>query len=148
MTRTDPTNPTHDETTPAAPVVPGDLFARHQTITGLRALADFLEANPGVPVNEYGHDLLISARAAADASAAALVDQTAALLGVDVADDLDRGGHYTATRTFGRISYRIVHIPDYRRREHLARDSYQHNIRLDTNQDTNQDGDQGSGRAA
>ncbi|MER7548190.1 hypothetical protein ABTW95_34810 [Spirillospora sp. NPDC127506] len=118
------------------PIVPGDLFARHQTITGLRALADFLEANPAVPVNEYGHDLIISVRNMDDASAAARVDQLAALLGVDVDDDTRHGGHYTATRTFGRISYSVVHIPEQRHREHHARDSYRDNITLDTDQDT------------
>ncbi|WP_021598452.1 hypothetical protein [Actinomadura welshii] len=127
---TTPSNPTG----PAAPVVPGDLFARHQIITGLRALAVFLEANPAVPVKEFGHDLTVSIRAD-DASAVALVDATAALLGVDVADDTDQGGHYTATRTFGRISYRIVHIPQRRREEYHARDSYRDNIVLGPDQD-------------
>jgi hypothetical protein len=142
--RTDPTGQT-------APLVPGDLFARHQTITGLRALADFLEANPAVPVNEYGHDLIISVRNMDDASAAARVDQLAALLGVDVDDDTRHGGHYTATRSFGRITYSVVHIPEQRHREYHARDSYHDNITLDTNQDDQNDdqgGDQGTGRAA
>jgi hypothetical protein len=137
-THTDPTGQT-------APLVPGDLFARHQAITGLRALADFLEANPAVPVNEYGHDLIVSVRAADDAAAAALVDKAAALLGVDVDDDTRHGGHYTATRSFGRISYRIVHIPQHRRDQYRAQDSYRDNITLD---DTHQDGDQDTGRAA
>ncbi|URN07691.1 hypothetical protein LUW74_32935 [Actinomadura madurae] len=126
-----PSNPTG----PAAPVVPGDLFARHQIILGLRALAVFLEANPGVPVNEFGHDLTVSV-VADDASAVALVDQAAALLGVDVADDTGRGGHYTATRTFGRVSYRIVHIPQRRHEEYRARDSYWDNITVDTGHTT------------
>ncbi|MCP9952913.1 hypothetical protein [Actinomadura madurae] len=124
-----------NSTRPAAPVVPGDLFARHQIIVGLRALAVFLEANPGVPVNEFGHDLIVSVRAD-DASAVALVDATAALLGVDVADDTGRGGHYTATRTFGRVSYRIVHIPQRRHEEYRARDSYWDNITVDTGHTT------------
>lgn len=138
-------NPT-GRTGSAVPVVPGDLFARHQVITGLRALADFLEANPAVPVNEYGNDLLVSVRTGDDASAAAVVDHAAALLGVDVHDDTRRGGHYTATRTFGRISYRIVHIPDCSRREYRAQTSYQDNIRLDLDQD--EQGANDSGRAA
>ncbi|WP_412515642.1 hypothetical protein K8Z49_27780 [Actinomadura madurae] len=141
---TTPSNPTG----PAAPVVPGDLFARHQTITGLRALAVFLEANPAVPVNEYGHDLTVSVRASDDASAVALVDATAALLGVDVTDDTDRGGHYTATRTFGRVSYRIVHIPQRRREEYRARDSYRDNITLDADQRSDQGHGEISGRVA
>jgi hypothetical protein len=140
---TTPSNPT-GRTAAAAPVVPGDLFSRHQIILGPRALAVFLEANPDVPVNEHGHDLTVSVRASDDTSAVALVDQTAALLGVDVTDDTARGGHYLATRTFGRISYRIVHIPQQRHEEYRARDSYRDNITLDTDRD----GSQSGGRAA
>ncbi|NVI85773.1 hypothetical protein [Actinomadura sp. BRA 177] len=124
------TNPTGQ--TP--PIVPGDLFARQQTITGLRALADFLEANPAVPVDEYGETYHVFAHDN-DASAVAQVDQTAALLGAEVTDDRPTGGHYTATKRFGRITYRIVHIPKRNKREALARNSYRHNIILDTNQD-------------
>ncbi|MGK5557672.1 hypothetical protein ACSNOI_39295 [Actinomadura kijaniata] len=114
------------------PIVPGDLFARHQTITGLRALADFLEANPHIPVTEYGEYYSVFTRPArTDASGRALVDQAAALLGVDVRDDTDRGGHYTASRTFGRITYRVVHVPQRARDVHEARWSYATNITLD-----------------
>lgn len=128
-THTDPTGQT-------APLVPGDLFARHQTITGLRALADFLEANPAVPVNEYGATFHVPIQAADDASAAALVDNTAELLGVNAEHDTRRGGHYIATRTFGRITYTVFHIPEQERAASLARDSYRTNITLDTDQDT------------
>ncbi|NVI88065.1 hypothetical protein [Actinomadura sp. BRA 177] len=136
------------------PIVPGDLFARQQTITGLRALADFLEANPAVPVEEYGHNLILSVRNMDDASAAALVDRTAALLGVEVTDDTHWGGHYTATRAFGRITYRIVHIPEQARAASRARDSYRDSITLDTDQDEQsgkdggKDGGKDAGRAA
>ena len=134
-----------------APVVPGDLFARHQIITGLRALADFLEANPAVPVNEYGATFHVPIRATDDASAAALVDHAAALLGVNAQHDTRRGGHSIATRTFGRIDYTVFHIPEQERAACLARDSYRTNITLDTTQDdqsTDQDGGQDTGRTA
>ncbi|MFA1546785.1 hypothetical protein [Actinomadura chokoriensis] len=139
---TDPTGQTEQ----TRPVVPGDLFARHQVITGLRALADFLEANPGVPVPEYGETFDVFARTGDDTSSAALVDHVAALLGVPVDDDRPLGGHYKAAKSFGRMAYRIIHIPDQRRREHEAEMSYRANIRLDP--DHNQDRDQGTGRAA
>jgi hypothetical protein len=116
--------------------VPGDLFARHQTIAGLRALADFLEANPGVPVKEYGETYHVPIQAGADASEVALVDQAAALLGVTVDDNRPRGGHYIATRTFGRISYTVFHIPDRQKADSRARDSYRDNIVLDTDHNT------------
>jgi hypothetical protein len=139
-THTNPTGQTD-------PIVPGDLFARHQTITGLRALADFLEANPAAPVDEYGEIYNVFTRDCDDASAAALVDQTAALLGVEITDRRSRGGHYTASKTFGRITYAVVHIPERQKHESRARDSYYRNIVLDTDQD-DQDGDQDTGRAA
>uniref|UniRef100_UPI003F491EE1 hypothetical protein n=1 Tax=Actinomadura rifamycini TaxID=31962 RepID=UPI003F491EE1 len=119
----------HD--TNSSPIVPGDLFARHQTITGLRALADFLEANPAVPVEEYGQTFHLSVCDLDDASGAAVVDRVAALLGVDVCDETARGGHYTATKTFGRISYKIVHIPARAWDEYRARDSYHDSVICD-----------------
>ncbi|TQM66822.1 hypothetical protein FHX41_0411 [Actinomadura hallensis] len=131
-----------DPTGRTSPIVPGDLFARHQTITGLRALADFLEANPGVPVNTYGETFHVPIRAADDASAVALVDQTAALLGVNAQHDTRRGGHYLATRTFGRIAYTVFHIPEQQWAASLARDSYRDNIRLD-HHDQGDDSDTG-----
>lgn len=142
------TNPT-GQTTPASPVVPGDLFARHQTITGLRALADLLEANPAVPVKEFGADYSVHTRVGDDAAAAARVDQVAALLGAQVTDDRPRGGHYIASKTFGRIAYRIVHIPARQMHEHYAHMSYRDNIRLgDTDQNGDQDSGEDTGRAA
>lgn len=118
------------------PVVPGDLFARHQTIAGLRALADFLEATPDVPVAEYGREYTLYTRDCHDTCGRAEVDRIAALLGVPVTDDTDRDGHYTAERAFGRIVYRIVHIPARRTAEYEARNSYRDNITLDPTPDT------------
>ncbi|QXJ23619.1 hypothetical protein AGRA3207_004801 [Actinomadura graeca] len=129
-------------------IVPGDLFARHHTIAGLRALADFLEANPAVPVREFGGDYTLFTRRGDDAAAVAMVDRVAALLGAEITDDRPRGGHYLAEKTFGRITYGIVHVPDQRRRESLARDSYFHNIVLDTDQYTGEHGGEDSGLVA
>ncbi|MGW2312795.1 hypothetical protein [Actinomadura luteofluorescens] len=125
-----------------SPLVPGDLFARHQVITGLRALADFLETNPCVPVHEYGATFPFSV-CEGDAASAARVDQVAALLGVPVADDRPTGGHYTASKSFGRITYRIVHVPQRRHDEYDAYMSYRDNIRLDPDQNNGEDGEEG-----
>lgn len=129
-----------DATGQPSSVVPGDLFARHQTITGLRALADFLEANPAVPIKEYGGDYNVYTRTGDDAAAVAAVDQVAALLNTEVTDDRPRDGHYIASKTFGRITYQIVHIPARQMDEHHAHNSYRDNIRLDPDQNN---GDQG-----
>ncbi|MEU9840494.1 hypothetical protein AB0C69_14870 [Actinomadura sp. NPDC048032] len=127
---TSSTNPTGQASLP----VPGDLFARHQTITGLRALADFLEANPAVPINEYGREYNVYTRAEDEAVAVAMVDKVAALLGAEVADKRSEGGHYSAEKTFGRITYGIVHVPKRRHDEYDAYTSYRHNILLDPDQ--------------
>ncbi|WP_067816925.1 hypothetical protein [Actinomadura kijaniata] len=116
-----------------SPIVPGDLFARHQTITGLRALADFLEANPDVPVCEYGWTLRmsqgVSQNAETDAHQRAEVDRVAALL--DVEPSTTPGGHYQAFRRFGRIVYQISHIPARRMEEHEALMSYADHFHAD-----------------
>ncbi|WP_242888068.1 hypothetical protein [Actinomadura litoris] len=130
-THTNPTNPTD----PTGGVVPGDLIARHQVITGLRDLADFLEDNPAAPVSAYGNSLEAFAQEDEETLSAAVVDQAAELLGVPVQDRRPQGGHYTASRSFGRITYRVVHIPDRNHRAYQARMSYLDNIRLDTDQD-------------
>ena len=105
--------------------IPGDLLTRGKVITGLRQLADYLDAHPAIPVGTYGWDLNIYPdRGDGDGAARAEVDRIAALLGVQVRDDTGRGGHYTAARTFGLICYRAVHIPQTRMAEHEALMSY------------------------
>ena len=108
----------------AQPIVPGDLFARVQTIRGLRALADFLEANPAVPVSTYGADYKFFARAETDAEERAEIDRIASALGEDIDDETSRSGHYTVTKTFGRITYTAVHVPAQRQAAHEALMSY------------------------
>lgn len=117
------------------PIVPGDLFARHQTITGLRALADLLETNPAVPVEEYGTSYTVWIDAATDDQGRAHIARIAALLGADVEDRLALGGHCTTLRAFGRVRYSAVYIPARRLAEREARMSYATNIVLDQNQD-------------
>jgi hypothetical protein len=114
-------------------VIPGDLFARHQTISGLRALADFLESNPAVPVPAYGWDLNLYMRDHGDDRChRAEVGRIAALLHAAPVDDTADGGHLVVSKTFGRISYRAVHVPARQMDEHYAHMSYRNNITLDT----------------
>src|SRR3954467_13526216 len=102
---------TTERTTPMDPIIPGDFFARAQTISGLRALADFLEANPAAPVDEYGCTFHYFPHEVTDAQGRAVVDQAAELLRVVASDRTSLGGHYTAAKSFGRIHYEIAHIP-------------------------------------
>jgi hypothetical protein len=108
----------------AQPIVPGDLFARTQTIAGLRKLADFLEANSAVPVREYGCDYMVFARAETEEAERAEVDRIAAALGETVTDETSSGGHYRVSKTFGRITYTAVHVPARRKAAHDALMSY------------------------
>jgi hypothetical protein len=106
-------------------IIPGDLLTRSKAITGLRQLADYLEAHPAIPVAPFGWDLHIyTDRDEDDAAARAEVDRIAAVLGVQVRDDTGRGGHYMAARTFGLISYAAVHIPTRQMAEHRALMTY------------------------
>ena len=105
-------------------LIPGDLLYRAKVIGGLRQLADYLDAHPGVPVCPFGWDLSIYPQSADDADRAAEVDRIAAILGVDVADQTADGGHYTAARTFGLITYEAVHIPRRHRDASKALMSY------------------------
>ncbi|GLY74385.1 hypothetical protein [Actinoallomurus iriomotensis] len=109
-------------TTP--PTVPGDLLARAQTIAGLRALADFLENNPSIPVREYGGDYTVFPYADDDAAERAEIDRIATALGETVTDETGRGGHYTVSKTFGRITYNAIHVPAKRQAAHEALMSY------------------------
>jgi hypothetical protein len=106
------------------PNIPGDLIARTQTIAGLRALADFLENNPEVPVREYGEEYTYFARRDDATVECAEINRIAALLGETVTDETGCGGHYTVSKTFGRITYTAVHIPAERRAAHQALMSY------------------------
>jgi hypothetical protein len=115
---------------PGHPIVPSDLFSRHQIIEGLVDLAAFLEANPDVPVSEYGWTLAVSqgvsTSAETDAAQHAEVDRVAALLGVE--PETSRGDHYTASRAFGRIVYEVSHVPAREMAEHYALMSYADNF--------------------
>jgi hypothetical protein len=91
--------------------IPGDLLHRAKVTSGLRQLADWLDAHPDVPVSPYGWDLSIYPQHDDDAARAAEVDRIATILGVTVTDQTSQGGHYTAARTFGLITYEAVHIP-------------------------------------
>jgi hypothetical protein len=119
--------------------IPDDMFARAQTIAGLRQLADYLEDHPGLPVKEFGLEYNVYADTRndtdADAAGRAWVDQIAVVLGATPTDDSARDGHYWVSTTFGRVSYRAVHIPSRAWARHRAEDSYRNNITHGLNHD-------------
>ncbi|WP_018653813.1 hypothetical protein [Actinomadura flavalba] len=109
--------------------------SRAAAIAGLRALADFLDANPAVPFTS--RDLMqFTAHDTTDDTGRATVDHIAALLDVPVCDETADGGHYTTTRHFGPLAYRLIHIPTATRTRHLLTRSYETNITFDPPEQT------------
>jgi hypothetical protein len=85
-----------------------DSTERAALISGLRALADYLESSPEVPAPAYS-----SVHAFPPdgdwAGMRAEIDVIAARLAVPAC--LTGGGHYVAARSFGPVEYRAVAIP-------------------------------------
>lgn len=96
-----------------------DCTVRAEFIAGLRRLADFLAANPKVPVPSTGADIIVHALGSDDEQRAA-IDRIAALIDRPASD----GDHYTTTRDFGPITYRAVAIPERCMQEWHALMSY------------------------
>ena len=78
-------------------------------ITGLRALAGFLEDNPEVPAPEYA-DVLVFPPHASDTENQSEIDKIASLIGAGTEISPFRR-HYTTSRQFGPVGYRAVAIP-------------------------------------
>ena len=91
-------------------LTPASSLSRSRIVCGLRALADYLDRNPAVPVHEDGWDLLVFACGQTPEGGRAEVDQVAAALGVVAAAATPDGGLYTATKAFGPITYHFTHL--------------------------------------
>ncbi|WP_405394673.1 hypothetical protein [Microbispora hainanensis] len=106
---------------------------RAALIAGLRALADFLDANPAVPV-PYSVNVLHFPHRATDAEMCAEVDRIAELLGAPINQEF---GHYGASVRFGPVEYKAVAILAARRAEYEAHMSYEGCIQPDPIPDQN-----------
>jgi hypothetical protein len=82
---------------------------RQELITGLRALADFLESNPEVPAPSFT-DMLVSPPRADDSENRREIDSIASRIGAGTGLSYS-GRHYLASRRFGPVQYRAVAIP-------------------------------------
>jgi hypothetical protein len=102
---------------------------RSSLISGLRALAGFLEQNPEVPAPRWA-DLMVFPPASTDQEMKAEIDTIAALIGADIKDDTADEGHYTTARGFGAVQYRAVGIPARLRALRRAQMSYTENMAL------------------
>lgn len=88
-----------------------DETGRAAFITGLRALADYLDAHSAIPVPPHGTDILLHV-SAAEEGGRIQVRQLARQLGATVTDETPYGGHCHAARSFGPVSYRVLSIPN------------------------------------
>ena len=79
-------------------------------VAGLRALADFLEANPAVPIPRHGHDFLVTT-SGSDEQKRSQVKFASLAIGENATDDT-QSGHYWTERRFGSVRYRIAAVSD------------------------------------
>ena len=104
---------------------------RAALVDGLRALADFIEANPALPVPSYvSARVSVPAPGGDDDERRTFVDSAAAALGTTAAYAVP-SGHYTTTRTFGPVGFSAFMVPAAAHARHDALDSYRDSIRLD-----------------
>ncbi|WP_248965419.1 hypothetical protein [Sphaerisporangium perillae] len=96
-----------------------DPSARTEFIAGLRRLADFLAANPKVPIPAYGTDIQVNTFGT-DSDKRAAVDRIAELIASPATD----GTTYETTRDFGPITYRAAAVWDDTLRDWHALVSY------------------------
>jgi hypothetical protein len=82
---------------------------RQELITGLRALADFLEGNPGVPAPPFT-GILVFPPHADDAENRQEIDIIASRIGSGI-EISPTHRHYVTSRRFGPVEYRAVAIP-------------------------------------
>jgi hypothetical protein len=97
---------------------------RAQWLADARALLDFIEANPDLPVPSY-HSIEISYHPipqanVSDADKMAAIDEIADLLGATVTTPDMPGSHYEAQIRFGSASYRAVAVLKRERDEYSA----------------------------
>ncbi|WP_328708694.1 hypothetical protein [Microbispora hainanensis] len=106
---------------------------RSALIAGLRALADFLDANPAIPVPRSVYALHFP-HGATDAEMCAEVDQIAELLDAPINQEF---GHYGASIRFGPVEYKAVAVLAARRAQYEADRSYEGCIQPDPIPDQN-----------
>lgn len=104
-----------------------NLAARLQFIAGLHALADYLAANPAIPVSSHGDQIIVSVNSPEEGGRAQ-VHHAARLLGATVTDHTRHGGHLYAEKAFGSLIFRVVSIPEACMARHEALWSYEGSV--------------------
>ncbi|MEV8638766.1 hypothetical protein AB0395_44640 [Streptosporangium sp. NPDC051023] len=101
-------------------------------VTGLRDLADFIEANPGLPIPRSSAIINYFPERTTDTEMCADIDQVAGALGTEIDPVHLPHGHYMTSRNFGPISYEAVAILTDARARYDADNSYQGCVVPDT----------------
>jgi hypothetical protein len=86
-----------------------NIAERLELIAGLRALAEFLEADEDIPAPKWADVIVFPDDSSNDDEQRAEIDGIAARIGTDAKESAS--GHYSASRIFGRVRYRAVAIP-------------------------------------
>ena len=98
---------------------PTPVDDRAAKIQGLRELADWLEANPGVPfrptgtveIDIYPWEVLNRGYSASNEEQAEVLRNTAALIGADLREAGSGGVHGVVRKEFsGRVQYQLIHV--------------------------------------
>ena len=108
----------------------GDTAERAKLIAGLRSLADYLAANPSVPIPSYGWRFAVYAEGT-DSEQFSQVDLVAEIMGERPVDRRADTGHHQVRRSFGPVSYEFVAIADWRMAQHTAGMSYADSVTPD-----------------
>ena len=105
---------------------------RTATIAGLRALADFLEATPDLPVPWGAVSITYFADRTDDAGMRAEIDRVAGLLGTEIDPARLPFSHYRTGLDFGPVRYEAIAILAAARARQEAITSYEDCIVPDT----------------
>ncbi|MFF4771888.1 hypothetical protein ACFY05_03425 [Microtetraspora fusca] len=100
------------------------VIDRTAVITGLRALADFLEANPAIPAPAFPFSIRCFPKRGSDAEMCAEIDRIAELLGTEIDPDGLPSGHYTTGLDFGPVRYEATAVLADARARYAAESSY------------------------
>ena len=109
----------------------GDAPERAELVAGLRSLADYLAADPSVPVPPYGWRVAVYAEGT-DSEQFAQVDLVAEITGERPVDRRAVTGHHYVQRSFGPVSYEFTAISEWRMAQHRAGMSYAGSVIPDT----------------
>lgn len=109
----------------------GDAPDRAELVAGLRSLADYLAADPSVPVPPYGWRVAVYAEGT-DSEQFAQVDLVAEITAEQPADRRAATGHHSVQRSFGPVSYEFTAISERRMTQYRAGMSYAASVVPDT----------------